>query len=198
MVRSQLLIVGVVSGCGCLLAAITGCAASRPAPERVDCSDPLPKLDKESSSGLRIDIRVGERFKVGDGVNMWCTITNTTDSVKPIGWTACIGNYFRLVRDGQRTMSGILPRPFPQIDKPLLIKSIPPSTTNYVFYLPPGESLAFMMSYKADRPGKFKGRIVYDPVPHGSITLSANGRDSRWDTCAVSNMFEYQVEAASR
>jgi hypothetical protein len=49
--------------------------------------DLLPKLDGESAKGLEIECRLTQTtFVVGEPVNIWCTVKNTTQSVAAVGW----------------------------------------------------------------------------------------------------------------
>ena len=58
----------------------------------------LPDLDGTSAAGLEFRCQPSQPiYKVGDAVNIFCTITNTTDNIKPVGWHSNTGNHFCLV-----------------------------------------------------------------------------------------------------
>jgi len=60
-----------------------------------------------------------KKFEVGEPVNIWCTVTNTTDGVKPIAWHPSAGSHFCLVNGEAVKFEGILPLAIPQIQEPL-------------------------------------------------------------------------------
>ncbi len=151
----------------------------------------LPELDSQSSRGLMIECGlVKRRFSIGEPVNIWCTLTNTTDRVKPIAWHASAGSHFCCVRAGSKSREGVLPRAYPQLDEAVLIKSSD-LAAGYVLYLPPGRSLRMLLTYRPVEPETFKGTVVYDPLsPRGTFTGPAWHED--WIS---SNEIEYEVVA---
>ena len=98
-------------------------------------------------------------------------------------------------RDGKPRWGGLLPTVIPHLDRPFKITS--KDGPGYVLFVPAHESIQILLTHKEDRPGKFKGRVVYDPV---------NPRDGAWemtkdgppwkDEWLFSNEFEYEVVAA--
>jgi hypothetical protein len=78
------------------LAAIVGVAVlARDADPK---GDPLPKLDEHSAKGLQLQCSLPKtNFTVGEPVNVWCLVTNSTAGVKPIAWHPSTGSHFGLV-----------------------------------------------------------------------------------------------------
>lgn len=155
----------------------------------------LPELDGQSGKGLKIECRLTKaQFEIGEPVNIWCTVTNTTDSTKPIGWHSNVGLHFCCVPAGKATREGLLPRAYPQIRSPIMIQS-KAMQPGYILYLPPKESLRILLTHKAERPVTFKGRIVYDPVaPRGGGWAVTKDEGPPWkDEWVYSNEFEYEV-----
>jgi len=62
-----------------------------------------------------------------------------------------------------------------------------------VLYLPPRSSVYLRLTYKPERPEKFKGRVVYDPIIHGGGFVGAEGLEKAKQACVFSNTFEYEV-----
>jgi hypothetical protein len=185
---------GLVAWCAVILL-VAACHAY--AQQRAGEPASLPELDGKSAKGLEIECRlVKARFAVGEPVNVWCTITNATDSAKPIGWHPSAGGYFCQVQGDKVTWEGLLPMAIPQLDRPIIIKSneVRPG---YVLFIPAHESIRVLLTHKEDRPVKFKGRIIYDPLdPRGSWAVT-NKHGPPWTTEWVfSNEFEYEVVAA--
>ena len=162
----------------------------------------LPKLDGKSGKGLKIECRLLKtKFVVGEPVNMWCTIKNTTDSIKPIGWHPKVGAYFLCLHndhDKPRKWGGLMPKAYPQIDTPIMIKSNE-MRPDYILFLPPGKSIQILLTFKLHEPEKFKGRIVYDPVAPRSdgigIFMSKDDHPPWRHELVFSNEFEYEVVA---
>jgi len=159
----------------------------------------LPKLDGSSAKGLEIECRlVKTKFVVGEPVNMLCTVRNTTDSIKPIGWHSNVGLHFCCVEGNNVMREGVLPRAYPRLPSPIMIKSKGAFQPGYILFLPPGESMQILLTHKPDRPVKFKGRIVYDPVaPRGAAFITKDGPPwkNEW---VYSNEFEYEVIAVEK
>src|SRR4051812_16823884 len=85
---------------------------------------PLPALDGKSAKGLEIECRlVKTTFLVGEPVNIWCTIKNTTDNTKPVGWHPSAGSHFCQVQGNKLAWEGVLPVAIPQLDRPIMIRS---------------------------------------------------------------------------
>ena len=171
--------------------------------EEVGEATSLPRLDGSSAKGLEFSVTLGgdpnvknnlkAKYAVGERIQMWCTVKNTTDSIKPIGWHTRAGPHFLLVNSDNPT-GGVFPDVFPQIYSPIMIKS-KGSPAGYVLFLPPRKSLTILLSYKPPGPMKFRGKIRYDPaVARGGWDIS--GQD--WNhQCVYSNEFEYEVVAAA-
>ena len=153
----------------------------------------LPEPGKVTAMGLRMECSPSKtEYAVGDFVSIACTVTNDSGGIKPLPWNINTGNHFVLAASG-RPGSGIAPRAFPDIRKPLTIKSGYP-TTEYVLFLPPGETLTFELHVgKAERVLDFRGRIEYDilPIRGGKIQL----KDGEFgdEFFVVSNVFAYKV-----
>jgi hypothetical protein len=156
----------------------------------------LPKLDGKSGKGLKIECRLTKvQFAVGEAVNVWCTVTNTTDSIKSIGWHSNTGEHFCLVERDRATREGVLPRAYPQLRSAIMIKS-KVMHPGYILFLPPRESIQVLLTYEAERPEKFKGRIVYDPVAprEGRVVTDGEEDGPPWKgEWVCSNELEYEV-----
>jgi hypothetical protein len=155
--------------------------------------DPLPKLDEHSAKGLQLQCILSKtNFTVGEPVNVWCLVTNTTASVKPIAWHPSTGSHFGLVMGETAWMGGILPLVIPQLREAIKIKSAELSP-EYVLYLPPHSSIYLLLTYKPERPEKFKGRVVYDPMIHGGGFDGKEAVEKAKQACIFSNTLGYQV-----
>lgn len=150
----------------------------------------LPQLDGTAAIGIEIDCRPAKsEFRVGEPVNMRCTLKNTTDQIKPIPWHTNVGLHFCCVKHDHPLEGGVLPRAFPQLRQPHTITSSQLSA-QYTLYLPPQESVTFLLTYQPSRPTRFKGFIRYDPMaPRMSFDVSEGLKNE----CAYSNEFEYEV-----
>jgi hypothetical protein len=160
----------------------------------------LPELDAQSAKGLQMNCEVVKKqFVVGEPVNIWCTVTNTTDSIKPIGWHPSAGLYFCLVQGEAFKFGGVLPLAIPQIREPITVKS-GNGRIGYVLYLPAHKTLTIMLTYKPERAEKFRGRIVYDPgEPRDGWAFMNKEEGPPWKNDWIySNVFEYQVEAGEK
>ncbi len=159
---------------------------------------PLPPLDGKSGLGLKFEIRLEKnKFAVGEPVNLQCTITNTTGSLKPIGWHPSAGAHFCIVSaDKAAWDGGVLPTMIPQLTKQILTKS-KEGTPGQILYLPARESISVLLTHKAERAEKFKGRVVYDPGDtHNGFPIETSGDAPPWkDDLVSSNAFEYEVVA---
>ena len=173
-----------------------------PPPDRPQSSseeaNPLPPLDGKSGQGLKIEIRLDScKYLVGEPVNVQCTITNSSDSLKPIGWHPSAGAHFCLVpADKAAWEGGLLPTVIPQLTKQVLTKS-KEGRPGQILYLPARESIQVLLTHKAERAEKFKGRLVYDPIdPHDGFPLKILEDGPPWkDDLISSNEFEYEVIA---
>ena len=159
---------------------------------------PLPKLDGRSAKGLELECSlVQATFAVGEPVNIWCTVKNTTDSTKPVGWHPFGGGHFCQVQGDKPGWGGLLPTVVPHLDRPIMITSR--DVPGYVLFVPPHESIQILLTHKEDRPGKFKGRAVYDPVDPRDGTRELTKDGPPWkDELLFSNEFEYEVVAAGQ
>jgi hypothetical protein len=67
----------------------------------------LPSSDEYSAKGLQFDCMVTKtNFLVGEPVNIWCAVTNTTDSTKPLRW-ASESSHFGVAHDETTWFEGI-------------------------------------------------------------------------------------------
>ena len=176
---------------GWMLLAFVGVAqlATAADPEK----DPLPKLDEHSTKGLQFQCDlVKTSFIVGEPVNVWCLITNTSDSVKPMVWHPSTGSHYCLVKGESSWMEGILPLVVPQLREAIKIKSTGWSP-EYLLFLPPHSSVQLLLTYKPERSEKFKGKVVYDPMTHGGGFIGSAAFEKAKQACAFSNTFEYEV-----
>ncbi|MEP6664556.1 MAG: hypothetical protein ABJC04_12925 [Verrucomicrobiota bacterium] len=156
------------------------------------------KSDENSAKGLQIHCSLLKtNFTVGEAVNVWCAVTNTTDSVKPIVWHPSSGSHYCLVRGETDWMGGVLPQVIPQLRETIKIKSTGWSP-EYLLYLPPHSTVTLLLTYRPDVPEKFKGRVVYDPMTHGGKIFGAEGEEKLKEACAFSNTFEYEVAAGEK
>lgn len=158
-------------------------------------SDTLPKLDENSAKGLRLHCQLTKtNFVVGEPVNIWCAVTNTTDSTKPLMWHPYTGSHYCLVRREMNWMGGILPLVQPQLRDEIKIKSAGSLLANeYILYIPPHDSVMLLLTYNSQRPEQFKGRVVYDPMIHGGGFSGEEALERAKQACAFSNTFEYEV-----
>lgn len=155
--------------------------------------DQLPRLDENSGKGLQFHCRPAKTtFTVGEAVNVWCLVTNITDSVKSIVWHPSAGSHYCLVQGETSRMEGILPRVIPQLRETFEIKSAG-WWPGYVLYLPPHASVRLLVTYKPERPERFRGRLVYDPITHGGGFLGEEALKKAQQARVVSNTLEYEV-----
>lgn len=174
-----------------LLPAVVGASILGYAADTSD--DRLPKLDQDSAKGLQFQCSlVKSSFTVGEPVNIWCAVTNTTDSTRPIVWHPSTGSHYCLIRGETNWMGGILPLVLPQLQSEIRIKSAEWSP-EYLLYLPPHGSVTLLLTYRPERPEKFRGRVVYDPITHGGGFAGAEALEKAKQACAFSNTFEYEV-----
>ncbi len=160
--------------------------------------DQLPKLDEHSADGLQIQCSVVKtNFTVGEPVNVWCLVTNTTDTVKPIVWHPSSGSHYRLVEGEAPWTDGIEPLVVPQFREAIKIKSTGWSP-EYLLYLPRHSSISLLLTYKPNQPESFKGRVVYDPMTHGGTIFGPKALEKGKRACRFSNMFEYEVKDGDR
>ena len=161
-------------------------------------NDRLPNLDQHSAEGLRLQCSlVKKQFKVGEPVNVWCLVTNLTDRVKPIVWHPSTGSHYCLVQGETAWMGGILPLVVPQLHETLKIKSTGWSP-EYLLYIPPHSSVRLLLTYRPERPEKFEGRVVYDPMTHGGGFIGDESLEKAKKACAFSNTFEYEVTVGEK
>ena len=160
----------------------------------------LPKLDGESAKGLQLECRlVKTNFVVGEPVNIWCVVSNTTGSVKPIAWHPSSGCHLCCVRSNTKSFSGVLPLVIPQLFDSIMIKS-QEGRPGYVLFLPPHASITLLLTYTSAQPEKFAGRLVYDSLAPRAGWGRVDGEDGpTWNNEWISsNAFEYEVRAAQK
>jgi hypothetical protein len=170
--------------------------------------DQLPALDDSTTKGLVMKAKpVRPTFKVGEHVKIICTITNNSDSVKPLGWWDK-GLHFTCLRGEEGgVLCGVSPCSYPEIPEPIQIRSKPLPRPGYILYVPPHESLTFHLSHKAEKPERFRGRMLYDPLaPRAGvecITGNASSKPRIGDlrqplsslkqSRLISGVFEYEI-----
>lgn len=161
-------------------------------------SGSLPPVDENSAKGLHFHCTPTKtNFVVGEPVNIWCAVTNTTDSTKPLVWHPSAGSHYCLVRGETNWMGGILPRVQPQLRDAIKIKSAG-WANEQILYIPPRASVMLMLTYMSERPEQFKGRVVYDPMIHGGGFFGDEALEKAKQACAFSNMFEYEVSEKAK
>jgi len=158
--------------------------------------DRLPDLDAKATTGLGMQAKpVRPTFKVGEQVKLLCTITNNSDSIKPLAWWNG-GLHFTCIR-GEATdrLGGLLPESYPEIPEPIQIRSKPNlPRPGYILYLPPHQSLTFRLTYRAASPETFRGRICYDPLaPRAGVDPPVESPSSWKHSQLFSNMLEYEI-----
>jgi hypothetical protein len=174
-----------------ILAVIIGMSCLATAAE--SSSDPLPKLEENSTKGLQFHCwLVKTNFVVGEPVNIWCAVTNTTDRVKPLVWHPSTGSHYCLTQGETNWTGGILPMVLPQLQDEIKIRSTGWSP-EYLLFLSPRTSVTLLLTYKPERPEQFKGRLVYDPITRGGGFIGDEALEKAKQACAFSNMFEYEV-----
>jgi hypothetical protein len=81
----------------------------------VSSKEASPSSDEYSAKGLQFDCMLTKtNFLVGESVNIWCAVSNTTDSTKPLRWQ-CLGVSFAVVHDETNWFEGFEPRITPQL-----------------------------------------------------------------------------------
>src|SRR5690349_18326642 len=127
-------------------------------------STPFFNDTNETSHALTIQCSLTQKtFRTDEPVNVWCTVTNTSNTTQPIQWHPSCGVHFCLTQSRFKPwQGGVLPLPIPLIERPMLIKSHE-FRPFYTLYLPPKQSMRIILSYRPDRPESFRGRVVYDP-----------------------------------
>lgn len=147
----------------------------------------VPEFSDKPAVGLKMRCRPEKKTcKVGDWVAFACTITNVSEEAKPVVWgnrySSFVFNY------GEQTLRGAgmgFNASFPQIKTPVSVRSLAPASfsddgSGFVFGLPPGATLRFMLQVspngKATKPLHWRGRFVYAPKPDGGVgPLGAEG-----------------------
>ncbi len=158
-------------------------------------SETLPKLDRDSAKDLHVRCSlVKTNFTVGEPVNIWCLVTNTTDTIKPMVWHPSTGSHYCLVQGETAWTGGVLPLVIPQLRDAIKIKSTGWSP-ELLLFLPPHSSVNLLLTYKPERPERFKGRMVYDPMAHGGGFFGDEASEKAKQACLFSNTFEYEVRA---
>jgi hypothetical protein len=153
----------------------------------------LPVLDEQSAHGLQLHCSlVKKTFTVGEPVSIWCRVTNTTDRLKPMAWHPSAGSHYCLARSEASWMEGVLPLVIPQLSDAIKIRSAGLSP-EYLLYLPPHSCVVLLLTYKPERPEKFKGRVVYDPMTHGGGFFGDDALEKAKQACVFSNTFDYEV-----
>jgi len=157
----------------------------------------LPRVDGKTAQGLKMECSPAKtQFKVGETVKVWCTITNTTEAVKPVAWGP---SNFRYTRTDQPFAGGILPYATADIPSHFLVRTtVGPGAR--IIYVPAGESIVFVLTHRGGVPQTFKGSVVYDPLdPRESAFVTAEdikaGRLPWQDELVISNEIEYKVVA---
>jgi hypothetical protein len=122
-------------------------------------------------------------------------VKNTTDGIKPVGWHPFGGGHFCQAQGDKAAWAGLLPTAIPHLDRPIKITS--KDGPGYVLFVPAHESIRILLTHKEDRPGKFKGRVMYDPLaPRGGWDGTTKDGPPWKDEWLFSNEFEYEVVAA--
>jgi hypothetical protein len=136
----------------------------------------LPKLEADSAKGLRLECSPSrERFSTNERVRINCRVINTTRETKPVGWTIGTGANFCLCPSNEPYWGGLLPEPIPHLSESLVVKDGYPLPAQKIPYLPPSQVVDFTLDCGYyDKPQKFKGRIVYDPIPMRNGWVSTN------------------------
>ena len=162
----------------------------------------LPELNKHSAEGLQIECHPSKaEYRVGERVKLVCTITNATDTIKPIAWKSGVVSFHFLVTGAQKKIgwTGTLPEACPLIPRPLLIKNGPTGYPGeFVLYLPPHDSITFHLRMaRADRPVRYTSRVVYHPLPAPWLFydgIISDEDEPPWrGECLVSDPFTYEV-----
>lgn len=155
----------------------------------------LGLLDKDSAKGLTMVCSPQKaEYTVGERIWLDCRITNKAYTAKPVAWNSNVGCHFLLTQD-KDLASGLLPQAHPIIREPILIRSGHPETTARILYLPPGKSIEFCLDGgTSDRPAKFRGRVVYDPLaPRGDFSLDRSDNSDWRSQVLVSDFLTYEV-----
>ncbi len=166
------------------------------AAEVVDEPARLPDLDGSSAEGLVLECQPTKpRFTEGKSAVIKCTVTNTTDSLKPFGWDVGQSVHYEFVQSDATGSESLRPIPTAQLrlEKPIMIQSKewPMNTMNrFILYIPPKESITLHISYTEGNLGLNRGRIMYDPIGMRNILLSKEMLDQER---VYSNEFEYEV-----
>jgi hypothetical protein len=132
-------------------------------------------------------------FLVGEPVNIWCAVSNTTDGSKPLIW-ASESQHFGVAHDETTWFEGILPLVTPQLRDGIKTKSTG-WANEQILYIPPHASVTLLLTYNASlNPKQFKGIVVYDPPgsPGGGY-VGGEGLEEARKLCGFSNTFEYEV-----
>jgi predicted Ser/Thr protein kinase len=159
----------------------------------------LPPLTGESSRGLRLECRpIAARFTTNQIVGISCRVINTTSEMKPVGWSSSAGAHFCLTPKSEPYYGGILPKALPQLDGSLTVRDGYTPYSMKIVYLPPGGSVEFHLDCGYwDKPKRFEGRIVYDPLSSRNGYFSTGGdRKPPWaDQLISSENFTFEVVA---
>lgn len=155
----------------------------------------LPELSLEKpAAGLLMESRSWKtQYTVGDYVIIDCTITNVSEETKPITWKPRMGNFCQQKGHDLRP-GGVIRTGYPEIRRPIVVKSWWAHPDNYILYLPAGAKLTFRVHIgKAKKAEEFSGRINYDPLPKRN-GLIVRDDDFRWqDEYVFSDPFTYEV-----
>jgi serine/threonine protein kinase len=156
-----------------------------------------PALDGASSKGLRLECwPSGRIFTSNQGVEIRCRVINTTDETKPVGWGMRGAPYFVLESKEHPNFAKSFPITTPVLDGSLTVGDGYPRETMKILYLAPGQSVLFHLNCGVfDKPQRFEGRIVYNPLPHRSefYAVSGDGKPPWADELISSDYFSFEV-----
>jgi predicted Ser/Thr protein kinase len=175
-------------------------AAPAGAAEGLRQSDGFSLLNGESSKGLRLECRpIAAKFATNQLVGITCRVINTSSELKPVGWSVGTGAHFCLVEKSQPYWGGRLPKTLPRFDGSLTVRDGYPPYSMKIVYLPPGQSVEFHLDCGYfDKPQRFAGRIVYDPLSSRNGNFVASGGEGKppWaDELVSSDNFSFEVVA---
>jgi hypothetical protein len=156
-----------------------------------NAADPVKETTPEQESPAKgLELRCAPfqtNANYSEKLTILCLVTNTTDLVKPLEISDL---HFCLVKDGDPFHTGQVPKITVRWREGIEVKQ---AHVEQTLYIPPHSWLNLEFSVGAVYQGKFKGKIVYDPVVHGGGFFGDDALEKAKKACVYSNDIEFNV-----
>jgi hypothetical protein len=156
-----------------------------------NAADPVNETTPEQESpakGLELHCTpLPTKLNYGGTVTIVCVVTNTTDTFKPLSNSDL---HYCLVKEGDPWHTGQVPNITAHLTDRIEVE---PAYWGQNLYIPPHSCLSMEFTVIASELGKFKGKIVYDPVVHGGGIFGDDALEKAKKACVYSNDIEFNV-----